>query len=231
MPSNAPWFKQYAESWLVETSLMTPEQEGAFARLLCYAWNNAEAPCMLPNDDAELAAMSRLGTDRWKKSKARLLKHFLVDPRTEMLYHPAQYEQWLEMQDAHRRRSSAGARGGRGNRKQEEDAEDPVFVAVWQTIRENYPARAGGQGWRDAYHAARARIREGAEPADLEAGTLRYKAYIEANGDEGTQWVMQARRFFGPGEHFKEEWKPPVKRKGPVSVADRQRQRIAGGER
>ena len=58
-----PSFPFYVNNWLASSRIaaMTPAQEGAYIRLLAYAWN--EATCSLPADDAALAMLSRLGAD------------------------------------------------------------------------------------------------------------------------------------------------------------------------
>lgn len=51
--------------------LMTPAQEGAYIRLLCIAWNDAD--CSLPDNDEELARLSRLG-EGWFKGGSTILR-------------------------------------------------------------------------------------------------------------------------------------------------------------
>ena len=70
----------YVNDWLssMAVSMMTPAEEGAYFRLLCHAWN--EPDCSLPDDDATLAKLSRLG-DAWQQdSGARIRACFKPDP-------------------------------------------------------------------------------------------------------------------------------------------------------
>ncbi len=98
---------------------------------------------------------------------------------------------------------------------------DPAgFAEAWAA----YPKRAGSNPRRDAVKAYAARLRAGASPADLLAGVHRYAAYIAATGREGTEYVQQAARFFGPSEPFREPWLPP---KPAVLESDRDRARKA----
>lgn len=55
-----PSFPMYVNNWLASSRIasMTPAQEGGYIRLLCYAWNSDDGG--LPDDDAELSALSRL---------------------------------------------------------------------------------------------------------------------------------------------------------------------------
>ncbi len=80
------------------------------------------------------------------------------------------------------------------------------FEACWEA----YPKRAGSNSKRDAAKAYLARLRAGATPDELLAGVERYAAFVRATGKEGTEYVKQAATFFGPGEHFREPWNPPV---------------------
>lgn len=61
---KSPAFSFYANDWLgsLNVAMMTPEEEGAYIRLLCYAWGDPD--CSLPDDDNALASLSRLG-ERW----------------------------------------------------------------------------------------------------------------------------------------------------------------------
>jgi uncharacterized protein YdaU (DUF1376 family) len=76
-----PAFPFYVKDWLSspKINLMTPAQEGAYIRLLCYAWEDQD--CSLPDDDEALAQLSRLG-EGWLKSSANPLRHcFTVHPQ------------------------------------------------------------------------------------------------------------------------------------------------------
>jgi hypothetical protein len=76
------------------------------------------------------------------------------------------------------------------------------FEQAWQL----YPPRDGGNPKADAWKAWNARLRAGTAPADLIEGVRRYRAHLEARGKVGTAFVMQAARFFGPAEPFREAW-------------------------
>jgi len=54
---------------------MTLEQQGAYMRLICYAWTSTNVG-HLPNDDETLAQLSRLGEEKWAQSKSKILKAF-----------------------------------------------------------------------------------------------------------------------------------------------------------
>lgn len=81
----------------------------------------------------------------------------------------------------------------------------PEFEAVWTL----YPKRTGGNSKRDAFKAWRARLRAGVTVEVLHAGVERYRAYCDREGKTGSQYVMQAQTFFGPGERYLEAWEAP----------------------
>lgn len=76
------------------------------------------------------------------------------------------------------------------------------FEQVWSV----YPKRAGGNSKSDAFKAWNARIRDGTTTAEIFAGVVRYAAFVKAEGILNTQYVKQAKTFFGPGMHFSEPW-------------------------
>jgi hypothetical protein len=79
-----------------------------------------------------------------------------------------------------------------------------------------YPKRAGGNPKKKAYKAYCARLEEAGimgmiiERIAIHRGLQRYKAFCEATGKVGTEFIMQACTFFGPDEHYEEKWDIPV---------------------
>lgn len=90
-----------------------------------------------------------------------------------------------------------------------------TYPEDFETLWKIYPKRVGGNSKRKAYRAYQARVREGYElmcyvfDDNIRAGLRRYKAFCEATGKIGTEYVMQAATFFGPDEHFLEDWDLP----------------------
>ncbi len=76
------------------------------------------------------------------------------------------------------------------------------------------PARHVPHPKAAAYSAWRARVREVEELFQLEAAADAYREDCERQGKAGTEFVMQAATFFGPGER----WRPYLGRK-PVVVS------------
>lgn len=85
----------------------------------------------------------------------------------------------------------------------------PPAAPQWGEIKVHYPSRTGSQDWRRALIAAQARIREGDSWDDMLAGVKRYAAFCRATGKAGTEYVMQAARFFGPSRGYAEPWQVP----------------------
>ena len=73
-------------------------------------------------------------------------------------------------------------------------------------LKESYPKRAGSQAWPGALQAANARRKEGHTDDTMLAGVARYADYCSKAGILGTEYVMQAKRFLGPGLEFDNEW-------------------------
>ncbi|WP_444923470.1 helix-turn-helix domain-containing protein [Microbulbifer sp. DLAB2-AF] len=85
---------------------------------------------------------------------------------------------------------------------------DPIeseFDQLWKS----YPKRAGGNPRGEALKAYR-KQRKQHQPEEIQSGLDRYRSFCEQTGKIGTEYVMQAKRFFGRGKHWQEEFRPPV---------------------
>ncbi|WP_165856752.1 hypothetical protein [Marinobacter sp. JSM 1782161] len=80
-----------------------------------------------------------------------------------------------------------------------------AFELVWR----KYPKRPGSNPKNKAFRAWRARVKDGAAPADILAGTVRYANYIRQTNRQNTEFIMQAVRFFGTSCEYENEWTPP----------------------
>lgn len=90
------------------------------------------------------------------------------------------------------------------------------FEQAWTA----YPKRHGANPKRDALQAWNARRKEGVSSDDMIDGVLRYGKHLAASGKVGTEYVMQAKRFFGPNRLFGEPWEA----RAPTAPASRQQQ-------
>ena len=111
--NNSPAFQFYPNDWLSspKVMLMTPAEEGAYIRLLAISWTNGG----LPDDDEQLALLSRLGKgwlgDASTKIKACFVKKgsVLVNERLEK--EALKQKRWRE-------KSSAGGKASGKARQQ-----------------------------------------------------------------------------------------------------------------
>lgn len=92
----------------------------------------------------------------------------------------------------------------------------PEFEELW--VR--YPKRTGGNPKREAYSAWRSRLRAGVPLEVLAAGLDRYIAFLEAEGQVGTRYVLQAATFFGTGDRYLEQWTPSKPKAPTIRVVD-----------
>lgn len=76
------------------------------------------------------------------------------------------------------------------------------FEAFWSV----YPPRFNGDSKQKAYHAWRARLRDGVTTEVLHAAAVRYRASCEAEGKVGTKYVLMGATFLGPDEHYLRPW-------------------------
>ena len=86
-----------------------------------------------------------------------------------------------------------------------------------KVIRAAYPKRTGGQGWGHLKTRIPTLVADGECFADLLDGAKKYAALMNATGQTGTLYVMQARTFYGPGEWWLEDYDLP--RDGSVELS------------
>lgn len=103
MTGRAPAFQLYANDWLSSTkiALMSPAQEGGYFRLLCHAWNDKD--CSLPDDDDQLAILSRLGEAWFNGGSTVVRRCFEPHPQlpgklvnTRLLAERVKQDEWRE---------------------------------------------------------------------------------------------------------------------------------------
>ena len=104
--AKSPAFQFYVKDWLASTKvrLMTPEQRGGYADLLCHAWN--EDDCSLPNDDRKLGVLSGL-FDKWDDETSDAIKP-CFDLQGSRLVHLRLLEEKKKQDDWREKCSEAG---------------------------------------------------------------------------------------------------------------------------
>jgi uncharacterized protein YdaU (DUF1376 family) len=94
---------------------MSPAARGAYIMLLCRAWQG-EPPATLPNDDAELAALSGMALADWLSVKSSVLRCFTL--RNERLLNVRLEGEYLKFAEKREKASAAGRRSGESRRNQ-----------------------------------------------------------------------------------------------------------------
>jgi len=114
MPNKSPAFQFYPDDWLSceKVACMTPAQEGAYIRLLCYMWRTDD--CSLPDDDAKLAVLSRLN-EGWFNGGSTVVRECFQVNGTK-LYHKRLLAE-REKQREWREKSAAGGKASAKARK------------------------------------------------------------------------------------------------------------------
>ncbi len=82
----------------------------------------------------------------------------------------------------------------------------PDYPKEFEWIWQNRPRREGSDPKRKAFQACNARIKQGATWKELAVGMKRYARYCEVKGILSTEFVKTMAAFFGPDEHFKNDW-------------------------
>jgi len=107
---KAPSFQFYPGDWLGSTkiSLMTPEEEGGYIRLLCHMWSQEE--CSLQSDDDTLSKLSRLN-EKWMICKQNILKCF--SEKNGKLFNKRLMNEKKKQSNFRKKQASNGSKGGR----------------------------------------------------------------------------------------------------------------------
>lgn len=117
MKEKSPAFSLYANDWLgsQRIAVMSPEEEGAYIRLLCYAWGDPD--CSLPDDDNILATLSRLG-ERWFNGCSTNVKRcFNEHPeKPGRIYNPRLLEERKKQQHRSLKAKESGVKSGESRR-------------------------------------------------------------------------------------------------------------------
>lgn len=141
------------------------------------------------------SAISHISISKLKGSE-RVLQPFLNQEQE-------QEQEQEEDSSGHGYATPPGDQGqSEGDNLEQKKTYPDAFELVWSI----YPKRAGGNSKSDAYKAWHARIRDGTAAEEIYSGVERYAAFVKFEGNLNTQYVKQAKTFFGPGMHFSEPW-------------------------
>src|SRR5215469_15168602 len=108
--NRPPAFQFYPKDWLSSKKIvtMTLEEEGAYIHLLAHCWDSPD--CTLPDDDTELAQLSRLGERWFSGGSAKLRACFLPHPKKSGRLLNARLLEERKKQEAWRRKSREGGK-------------------------------------------------------------------------------------------------------------------------
>lgn len=111
-----PAWQMYPKDWLtdIQNSLLTPAEEGARIRLKCHAWLDPD--CTLPDDDASLALLSRLGEGWFNGGGDKLRACFVPHPKKPGRLCDIHLMAERKKQDAWRKKSQEGGKSSAESR-------------------------------------------------------------------------------------------------------------------
>jgi len=88
-----------------------------------------------------------------------------------------------------------------------------------EQLKALYPRRSGGHGWGALPRLIRKALASGATWESLLQGTKSYRGYCDREGLTGTNFVKQARTFYGSDGWWQESYEPEAKPKLPAQIA------------
>jgi len=111
----SPAFQCYPDTWLASAyiTLMTPAEEGAYARLRMYDWINDG----IPDDDDQLAILSRLGEAWFNGSSTNVQRLFKKHPRKPGFLTDPLLERERERQVEWRKKCQKAGQASAANRR------------------------------------------------------------------------------------------------------------------
>jgi uncharacterized protein YdaU (DUF1376 family) len=110
------WMPFYVTDYLGDTMHLTTTQHGAYLLLLLACW---KAGGDLPDDDAQLSAITRMTVNEWRKTAPVLRKYF--DPVDGLLSHGRVKFELQKAKQLSDMRSAVGKAGGRPRKQKQED--------------------------------------------------------------------------------------------------------------
>lgn len=215
-PELPPAFQFYAKDWLSSprVNAMSPAQEGAYIRLLALSWTNDD--CALPDDDDDLARLSRLGDD-WKNGLGEKIKKcFNVRVRKGRIGNEKLLD-YRKMLEARREKSHDGGvksgevRRSKANKKR--STLHPSFEVNAKQTRTKSEANANSSSSSSSSTSIDS---PNGESTDTTSGQISADAFLAAwNATPGTRQALNIKG--GRLTHFK------ARARDPSWVADYQR--------
>lgn len=105
---SRPWMPLYVADYLADTGHLRAAQSGAYLHLIMHYWLKG----VLPNDDAQLAAIARMDRKEWGTARP-IIQAFFTDGWT----HKRIDKELASSSAAYERRAAAGRIGGNAKSK------------------------------------------------------------------------------------------------------------------
>lgn len=145
------WMPVYVGDYVADTLHLTTEQQGAYWLLILACW---KAGGELPDDDGQLAAITRLRLAKWR-THAAVLRPFFAVQGTKLIHRRVAAE-LARARDLSAKRSEAGKRGGRPRKSPQGESKAPSIAHAndKQTETNCFPfAEATGQQTETPSHS------------------------------------------------------------------------------
>jgi uncharacterized protein YdaU (DUF1376 family) len=114
------WMPVFVGDYVADTLHLTTEQHGAYWLLILACW---KAGGELPDDDGQLAAITRLQLAKWR-THAAILRPFFAVQGTKLIHRRVAAE-LAKARELSAKRSEAGKRGGRPRKAPEGESKAP----------------------------------------------------------------------------------------------------------
>jgi uncharacterized protein YdaU (DUF1376 family) len=229
------YYQHHIGDFLKDTGNLSDAQAMTYLRLI-WLYYDSESP--LPNDPDELAFSIRSDAATVSlilKHYFALEGEFWIHKRIESeicKYHGKKERarnsanaRWNNTK-AMRTHSERNAKASKSDANQEPITNNQDIhllsvdkrVGVDKSVNNEYPAdfemawaaypKRSNANKKETFKAWNARVRQGADPLVMMQGAARYKLYCEAMKTQD-QYIKQPKTFFGPDEHYLEEWAVP----------------------
>jgi uncharacterized protein YdaU (DUF1376 family) len=112
--AKSPAFQFYVNDWLgsLNIMLMTPAEEGGYIRLLAISWGTED--CGLPDDDEQLALLSRLGEGWLNGASTKIRKCFIQ--KGNRLYNKRLLEERKKQEEWREKSRMGGIKSGKSRK-------------------------------------------------------------------------------------------------------------------
>lgn len=111
--SAAPHLPLFVDAYVADTMHLSTEEHGAYLLLLMSMWRHNGS---VPNDDRDLARITGLPLQRWRKTKVRLMPLLLVEGTS--LSQKRLKKEWDYVAGIRAKNAANGAKGGRPKRQE-----------------------------------------------------------------------------------------------------------------